>query len=122
MWIHNECTLTFDLHGPILCVSEDFLSQLLCIHNVDMGSFDLHGLILYVSEGDLSELLCIYNEGMGSFDLHGLILYVSEGLTSVLLQIDIVDTEFFYPFGLIYMFLAFGFYPFSIMEERMSCI
>ena len=59
---------------------------------------------------------------MGSFDLHGLILYVSEGLTSVLLRIHIVDTESFYPYGLIYMCLAIGFYPFSIMEERMSCI
>ena len=87
-----------------------------------MEPSDLHGLILCVSEGFLYELLCIHNVGMGSFDLHELILYVSEGLTSVLLRIHIVDTESFYPYGLIYMCLAIGFYPFSIMEERMSCI
>ena len=45
---------TFDLHGLILCVSEDFLCQMICVHNVDMGTFDLHGLILCVSEGVLS--------------------------------------------------------------------
>ena len=31
---HNVGMGTFGLHGLILCVSEDFLSQLLCIHNV----------------------------------------------------------------------------------------
>ena len=46
---------TFDLHGLILCVSEGFLSLLLCIHIVDIGTFDLHGQILCVSEGYLSE-------------------------------------------------------------------
>ena len=39
-------------------MSEDFLSELLCIYTVGMGTFDLHGLILCVSEGFLSELLC----------------------------------------------------------------
>ena len=38
-----------------LCVSEDFLSELLCIYTVGMGTFDLHGLILCVSEGLLSK-------------------------------------------------------------------
>ena len=47
--------VTFDLHGLILCVSEDVLSEFLCIHNVGMGTFDLHGQILCVSEGVLSE-------------------------------------------------------------------
>ena len=40
---------TFGLHGLILCVSEGYLSQLLCIHIVGMGTFDLRGLILCVS-------------------------------------------------------------------------
>ena len=43
----------------ISCVSEGFLSELLCIHNVGMGTFYLHAVILCVSEGDVSELLCI---------------------------------------------------------------
>ena len=47
---------TFDLHGLILCVSEGFLSVLLCIDNVGMGTFGLHGLILCVSGGVVSEL------------------------------------------------------------------
>ena len=45
--------LSTDQDGLILCVSEGFLSELLCIHNVGMGTFDLHGLILCVSEGFL---------------------------------------------------------------------
>ena len=40
----------FDFHALILCVSEGFLSELLCTHIVDMGTFDLHELILYVFE------------------------------------------------------------------------
>ena len=51
MWIHNVGTETFDPHGLILCVSEDVLSELLCVHIVDIETFDLHGLILCVSEG-----------------------------------------------------------------------
>ena len=52
MMIHNDCIGTpFALHVLILCVSEGFHSELLCIHNVGMGSFDLHGLILSDSEG-----------------------------------------------------------------------
>ena len=51
---------TFGLHVMILCVSEDVLSELLCIHIVGMGTFDLHGQILCVSEGVLSELLCVH--------------------------------------------------------------
>ena len=47
MWIHNVGMGSFYLHGLILCVSEGFLSELLCIHNVNIESFDLHGLILY---------------------------------------------------------------------------
>ena len=46
---------TSDIHGLILCVSEDLLSGLLCICNVCMGTFDLHGLILSVSEGFVSK-------------------------------------------------------------------
>ena len=42
-----------------------------------IGTFCLSGLILCVSEGFLSVLLCIYNVGMGIFDLHVLIVYVS---------------------------------------------
>ena len=49
---------TSDLHGLILCVSEVFLSQLLCAHIGDMEIFDLHGLILCVSEGVLCDLFC----------------------------------------------------------------
>ena len=49
--IHNVCMETFDLHGLILCVSEDYFSELLCIHIVDIETFDLHALILCVSEG-----------------------------------------------------------------------
>ena len=52
---------TFDLHGLILCVSEDFLSELLCIHNVDIETYGHYGLILYVSEDFLSSLLYIHN-------------------------------------------------------------
>ena len=46
MMIYNDCIGTFALHVLILCVSEGFLYELLCIHNVGMGPFDLHGLIL----------------------------------------------------------------------------
>ena len=52
------CRETFVPHGLILCESEGFLSELLCIHNVGMGTFDLRGLILCESEDFLSELLC----------------------------------------------------------------
>ena len=45
MLTHNMYMETFDLHEQILCVSEDLLSELLCIHNVDIGTYDLHGLI-----------------------------------------------------------------------------
>ena len=75
LWAWNH--LTF--HELILCGSEGFLSELLCIHIVGMETFGLHGLTLCVSEGLLSELLCIHIVGMGTFDLHGLILCVSEG-------------------------------------------
>ena len=57
MWIHIACMETFGLHGLILCVYEDYFSELLCIHTVGMETFDLHGLILCVSEGFLSVLL-----------------------------------------------------------------
>ena len=53
--IHIEDNETFDLHGLILCVSEDFLSRLLCVHIEDIGTFDLHELILCATEGSLSE-------------------------------------------------------------------
>ena len=49
--IHTVGMETFGLHGLILCVSEGFLSELLCIHIVDIETFDLHALILCVSEG-----------------------------------------------------------------------
>ena len=49
-----------------------------------MGSFDLHELILCVSEGFLSELLCSHIVGRGSFDLCGQTLYVSERFLSFL--------------------------------------
>ena len=49
MKIHIADSETFDLHGQILCVSEGFLSELLCVHNVGIETFDLHGLILCVS-------------------------------------------------------------------------
>ena len=42
---------TSDLHVLILCVSEDLLSELLCIHIVNIETVDPHGLILCVSEG-----------------------------------------------------------------------
>ena len=48
-------TWTFGLHVLILCVSEGFLSLLLCIHTAGIGTFDLHALILHVSEGVLSQ-------------------------------------------------------------------
>ena len=38
---------TFDLHGLILCVSEDYFSELLCIHNEGIETFDPHGLTLH---------------------------------------------------------------------------
>ena len=49
------CMETFDTHELILSVSEDFLSELLCIHNVYIETFGLHGQILCVSEDFLSE-------------------------------------------------------------------
>ena len=55
MWIYNVGMGTFDLHEPIECVSEGFLSELLCAHIVGIGTFDHHGLILCVSEGVLSQ-------------------------------------------------------------------
>ena len=64
-------------HELILCVSEGFLSQLLCIHIVDMGTFGLHALILCVSEGILCELLCIHIVDIEAFVLHGQLLSVS---------------------------------------------
>ena len=54
MWIYNVGMGLFDLHGLLLCVTEGFLSKLLCIHIVGIGTFDRHGLILCVSEGDVS--------------------------------------------------------------------
>ena len=53
MWIYNVCMETFGLHGLILCVSEGFLYELLCIHIVGIGTFDLHVLILCALEGVL---------------------------------------------------------------------
>ena len=72
------------LHGSILSVSEDFLSELLCIHNVDIETFVLHELILCAPEALLSELLCVHNVGMETYDLHGLILCASVGVSSEL--------------------------------------
>ena len=66
----------------ILCVSEGFLSVLLCIDNVGIETVCLHALILCVSEGFLSELLCVHIVGIGTSDLHVVILCVSEGLLS----------------------------------------
>ena len=65
---------TFGLHGLILCVSECFLSELLCIHIVGKETFGLHVLILCVFEDLLSKLFCIHIACMETFDLHGLIL------------------------------------------------
>ena len=56
-----------------------------------MGTFDLHALILCVSEGFLSELLCMHILGMETFGLHGLILCVSEGVIFVLFYIHIAN-------------------------------
>ena len=56
---------TFGPHGLILCVSEGFLYQSLCVHNVDMETYDLHGEILYVSGGDPCVLLYIHIGSMG---------------------------------------------------------
>ena len=39
----------FNLHGLILCVSEDVLSEMLCACKVGMGTFDLHELTADVS-------------------------------------------------------------------------
>ena len=50
--------------------------MLLCIHIVGMGTFDLHGLIVCVSEDFLYELLCIHIVGMGTLDLHELLVDV----------------------------------------------
>ena len=44
-----------------------------------METFDLHGLILCESEDNFSELICVDNEGIGAFDLHGQLLCVPEG-------------------------------------------
>ena len=54
---------TFAFYGWILCVSEGFHFQLLCIHI--METFDLHGWVLCVSEGFHFQMLCIDIEGMG---------------------------------------------------------
>ena len=70
---------TWELFPFMLCVSEDVLSELLCIGNVCSETFDLHGLILHVSEDHLSVLLCIGNVCMETSVLHELILCVSEG-------------------------------------------
>ena len=43
--MHTVGMETFYHHGLILCVSEGFLSQLLCIHNVDIETYGLHELI-----------------------------------------------------------------------------
>ena len=59
--MHTVGMETFYHHGLILCVSEGFLSQLLCIHNVDIETYGHYGLILYVSEDFLSSLLYIHN-------------------------------------------------------------
>ena len=74
----------FDLHGLLLCVTEGFLSKLLCNHNVNIVIFGLHGRILYESQDYFSELICVHNVGIETFDLHGLILCVSEGLSLLL--------------------------------------
>ena len=66
-------------HALILCVSEGFLSNLICIHTVGMGTSGLHGLTLCVSEGFLVPSLCIHIVGMGTSDIHALILCDSEG-------------------------------------------
>ena len=58
---------TFDLDELILCVSEDVLSQLLCIHNVGMGSSGPYESILCVSEGFLYELLCNHIANIDGF-------------------------------------------------------
>ena len=42
MLIHIVCMETCDVHGLILCVYEDLLSEKLCIHNVGMAAFVLH--------------------------------------------------------------------------------
>ena len=42
---------TLFLSGLILHVSEGYFSEFLCIHNVDTVTFALHGQILCVSEG-----------------------------------------------------------------------
>ena len=55
---------TFDLHGLILCVSEDFLAELLCVHNGGTEKFYLHELILYVPEDYFSLLPCVHNVGI----------------------------------------------------------
>ena len=48
---------TFHLYESSLYVSEGVLSELLCIYNAGMETFDLHGLLLYVSEEFLFQLL-----------------------------------------------------------------
>ena len=81
--MHTVGMETFYHHGLILCVSEDYSSELLCIHNLGIGTFfDRHGLISCVSEGFLYELLCIHNEDMDTFVLHELILCESEDVIS----------------------------------------
>ena len=108
--IHNVGIETLDLHGQILCVSEDLLSELLCVHIMGIYmclkasfcscfvftmSFDLHGLILSVSEGLLSELLCNHNVCRETLDPPGLNFLLQ------MLCIHIVDIEIFYLHGLI---------------------
>ena len=40
--ITHNCVQFSDLHERILCVSEGFLSLLLCVHNLGIETSDLH--------------------------------------------------------------------------------
>ena len=62
---------TFDLHALILCVSEGYVCELICIYIVGMGTSDLHELVLCVFEGYFSELLCVRNVDIETGFLHG---------------------------------------------------
>ena len=55
---------TSGLHGLILCVSEGYFSELICVDNMGIGTFGLRGQILYVSEDYLSDLNCVHNVGI----------------------------------------------------------
>ena len=56
--VHNVgIDTSFDLHELILRVPEGVFSLLLCIHIVGMGTFDPHGLILSVSEDFFYKML-----------------------------------------------------------------